>query len=108
MSDEQKTKGQLIKELDALRSKLTRPEAVSIRPPRFELNTKIELTGNVDIVEAQGVNLSKEGICFELPETLTFEMRFDFGEEVREHKAKLIWAKHLPEGKFRMGLKFIE
>ncbi|MDM8549068.1 PilZ domain-containing protein [Desulfobacterales bacterium HSG2] len=123
MNDE-KTKDQLIEELEAMRQqidnlkiKIRRLESevkgglrgLVLRSPRKEIQADIEFIADFDIIEAKGVNISESGICFELNEDLPFEMQFtdDDGKLCRE-RARLIWVKRLPEGGYRFGLEFVE
>ena len=119
--DQNKSKAQLIKELDHMRLKSESLESriaelFSIlnkttttdapRAPRVTFNSNIEFIGNFDILQAEGINLSNEGLCFELEEALPFEMRFDFENELQKKSAQLVWVKRTQSGKYRCGLKF--
>jgi hypothetical protein len=122
MKDYQKTKAQLIEELEATRRQLTKLESelaqkggvsenqnktVAPRAIRKEIQTSIEFIADFDIIEAKGINLSRGGICFELDEDLPFEMQFTLAGAIHRHRAHLIWVKRLPEGGYRFGLKFV-
>lgn len=122
MKDYQKTKAQLIEELEAARQQLTKLEselAKKAKPPetqqkeiapraiRKEIHAAIEFIADFDVIEAKGINLSEGGICFELDEDLPFEMQFTFGGTKHRHRAHLIWVRRLPKGGYRFGLKFV-
>ena len=77
------------------------------RAERQPLQAQIEFIGDFDIVEAQGVNLSSGGICFEVSESLAFEMRFEAGDGQHRHRAHLAWMEALPDGGHRFGFKFV-
>ena len=122
MKDYQKTKAQLIDELETLRRRVTELESKTdvsatkaennskqwiARSPRVELYVDIEFMGDFDIVQAKGINLSEGGICFEIAEALPFEIQFALEGKIRKHRAHLIWMKRMPEGGYRFGLKFV-
>lgn len=123
MKDDEKTKAQLIEELEALRRKVAEFEAGSIksgpeskehfrcpktRAPRVNLNAGIEFIGDFDVLEAKGINISEGGICFELTRNLPFEMQFELDGKLHRYRAHLVWVKQIEEGGCRFGLQFIE
>jgi hypothetical protein len=77
------------------------------RSHRVELDTEIEFVGDFDIVKAYGVNLSESGICFELEDSLLFEMRFARQGKVEQRRAQLIWVKNVEGGRSRVGFRFV-
>jgi hypothetical protein len=117
--DEQKTKAQMIeelnhlrKELDLLKAKVIRSESAdSLNPlprsPRIELNSDIEFIADFDIVRAKGINISESGICFQIGHDLPFELQFKLVDDLHRYRAKLIWVKRCHEGGYRIGLQFI-
>jgi len=122
MKDENKTKPQLIEELNLMRQRVEELEekidtlemekeasdkAFENRSDRKDLHTHIEFITDFDIVEARGINISEGGISFELHEDLPFEMRFEYQGIPHHHRANLVWIKRLPSGGFRFGLMFI-
>ena len=80
------------------------------RAPRQPLHSKIELVGDFDILEAEGVDISESGICFELKTPLYFDMRFVCDEDGTcvEKCARLIWVKQEGKGRSRLGFSFVE
>ena len=122
MKDDQKTKHELIEELEAMRQQVEKLESelsmlksendntkkpVS-RAPRFPLHATIEFIGDFDIISAKGVNISESGICFESKEDLPFEMQFETKGELQRYRAHLVWARRLDDGGYRFGLKFTD
>lgn len=120
LADEQKTKSQLVdelnimrRELEELKAKLSKlePKVATTPPiprsPRIEMNAEIEFIADFDIVHAKGINISESGICFQIDHVLPFEMQFKLDGNWHRYRAKLIWVKHLPEGGYRLGLQFI-
>jgi hypothetical protein len=77
------------------------------RAPRIPINTPIEFIGDFDILEAEGVNYSDGGICFELHSPLIFEMQFRINDVLHSHRAELMWVAHLDNNHSRLGLKFV-
>ena len=119
MQDHEKSKEQLIDELQDLRARLadlepagpSEKEAQSSgteqsRYPRNDIEAPIVFIGGFNLIYAQGLNLSQGGVCFEISEHLPFEMEFDLGGEVHKHAANLIWMNRLPTGRSRLGLEF--
>ena len=116
----QKTKDQLIKELEAMRQHMTElesklanlkskndPKGLILRSPREDLHSGIELITDFDVIEAKGINISETGICFESNENLPFEMQFEYEGKLHRHRAHLVWVKRLSEGGYRFGLEFV-
>ena len=121
MSDEQKTKEQLVAELKTLRGQIATLESEIVglrqkggnsagfqeRAPRVELDADIEFMGDFDIVQARGINISEGGICFAVKEDLPFEMRFELEGKLETRRAHFVWAKRLPTGGYHLGFKFV-
>ena len=78
------------------------------RASRRPLNSEIELIGDFDILEAEGVDISDSGICFELRKQLFFDMRFVQGSSLVEKRARLVWVKQTDDGRPRLGFHFEE
>ncbi len=120
MEDNDKTKDQLIQELQDLRAQVS--DAVEPPPPRPEtdendsasraqrttMSGPITFVGAFSLVEARGVDVSDSGICFELAEDLLFEMEFEMAGELERHNARIVWIKKLEDGKHRWGFEFVE
>ena len=117
-AQESKTRVQLIEELTALKRELAdmksrleedtpAAENGARQAPRQNLVTDIEFIGDFDLVQAQGVDISKTGISFYLDEALPFEMRFTIQGVDHQYRARLVWVKRQPDGGFRCGLQFV-
>jgi len=115
MQDHQKTKAQLIEELQELRSRLAVLETkspdtekpLSSRLQREELPTTIQFIGDFGLVQAQGIDWSEGGIGFELPEPIFFDMAFAFEGKTHHHRAQLVWMKTLANGRYCFGFQFV-
>ncbi|QTA89877.1 PilZ domain-containing protein [Desulfonema magnum] len=118
----QKTKTELIEQLELMRHQMAELESKIIqlesdenknsnkpitRPPRRRLHADIEFIADFDIIRAKGINISEGGICFELCEDLPFEMQFELEDELHQHRAHLIWVKRLSNGRYRFGFEFV-
>jgi hypothetical protein len=77
------------------------------RPARQSLDEPIEFIGDFDVVRATGIDLSVGGICFEVHRPLGFEMRFEADGAIRQERAELVWLRRLPDGGYRLGLRFV-
>ena len=119
MTSEENTRtdtAKLVDELEAARNHVAELEArlasmeqetLTRRQERQPLEADIEFIGDFDIIGAKGIDLSEGGICFEVSEPLTFEMRFDVHKQTHSHRAQLIWVKSLSTGGYHLGFKFI-
>jgi hypothetical protein len=114
------TKKDLIIELQSLQEHIRRIEEkinvcreestgnnIKVRSPRLPLQANIEFVGDFDILDAEGMDISETGICFELSVPLTFDMRFVQDGEIVTKRAALIWVKQLENGRSRLGLHFV-
>lgn len=107
--DQHKTREELVAEISALRERLDgggKKEQKAQRSERVPLRTSIELIADFDLLKVSGMNLSQTGIGFETDEPLMFEMRFTHGDQVHEHRAKLVWMQRGDDGVSRLGLEF--
>ena len=77
------------------------------RSERLPVQTEVEFITDFDIVQAESIDLSDNGICFETRGPLPFEMCLEWEGEKRRYRAHLVWMKQLPEGGARLGLQFI-
>jgi len=77
------------------------------RQPRTSLNSDIELASAFDIVEAEGINVSEGGVCFEVARPLLFDMQFEESGEMVSKKAALMWVEKRKSYGFYIGLKFV-
>lgn len=77
------------------------------RPPRLPLESDVEFMGDFDILRARGVNISEQGICFEIREELPFEMRFTLHGQTQIRRAHCVWVRRLPAGGCHLGLRFV-
>ncbi len=116
MKDEDKTKQQLIAELQDLRRQAeTGPNDGSSassdeqgkRSTRRPTQTPIEFVANFELVHAQGVDLSENGICFETSEDLQFELEFEVDGETHQHTAHLAWMRKVDSGNSRWGFELV-
>lgn len=121
MENSQKSREELEAELLALRRQVAELEARLAaganangrgscpleRPPRLPLDSDVEFMGDFDVLRAKGVNISEEGICFEVHEDLPFEMRFDLDGKTQARRAHCVWVRRLPAGGYHFGLRFV-
>ena len=63
--------------------------------------------GDFNLIQARDVNLSEDGICFEINYDIPFEMEFEFQEKLQQQRAHLIWMKQLENGRNQFGFKFV-
>lgn len=122
MKDADKTRDALIAELNAARAegRALREKAAALesrlaerartplaRQPRQEIRTDIEFIADFDLVQAEGIDLSEGGICFEVEQDLPFQMRFDLEGRRYEKRAKLVWIRPAADGRRQLGFQFL-
>lgn len=112
MGDEEKTKEELIAELRELRSRLndddpSDADSGGTRSQRKQLNAEIRFIGDFGMIQAEGVNLSETGICFEVHGKIPFEMEFEIDGELHEHRANLVWMSKVEQARCKLGFEFI-
>jgi hypothetical protein len=77
------------------------------RPYREAFDGEIEFLGDFDLVNCRGLNISEEGIAFQMDEPMTFKMRFKRDGKSYDQQAKLVWAQPLDNRKgYQMGFEF--
>lgn len=116
-------KAEILAELDGLRTKVRALEErlslveeekdgsedlVKVRAARKPMHASIEFIGDFDLLEAEGVDISDTGICFELHNSLPFDMQFMQNGELVCRRARLIWVKQLEGERSRLGLRFVD
>ena len=117
MRDTDMTKEQLISELTELRQQVETwrteaPQRVggsgeAQRSERLAVEAQIEFIRDFDIVEATGVDLSEGGICFDVSDTLCFDMKVTTPDEEEIHRGNLAWMRRLKDGRYRFGFEFV-
>ncbi len=76
------------------------------RDPREELNAQIELAADVDVLNGEGINISKGGISFTIKDDLAFEILFELNGDVYRGSADLAWFERAKEGGCRLGFVY--
>lgn len=114
----QKSKEQLIEELNEMQIRVKELEArIEEKDPgthnkrratREQINAEIEFIGDFDIIQAEGVNVSRNGICFKLKKALPMEMQFTYDGITQRKRAELVWVKQLDDEGYSFGLKFTD
>lgn len=118
VNNSQKSREELEAELVALRQRVAELETQLAgardigrcpleRPLRRPLEAEVEFIGDFDVLRARGVNISDEGICFEVQEELPFEMRFALQGQLQTKRAHCVWVRRLPAGGYHLGLRFV-
>ena len=98
----------LVHDLQAKLSQYDKKGPIRQRSPREDLKSPVEFIGDFDIVHAEGINISEDGISFFLKKPLPVEMHY-LQNGMQEHRrAHLVWMKHEPDEGYRFGLKFVE
>ncbi|MDR2734863.1 MAG: PilZ domain-containing protein [Spirochaetota bacterium] len=113
---DQPNKQELVSELQGLRSQvqnlekliglMSRGSGLHPRAPRHPLDSEIEMIGDFDLIEAEGVDISDSGICFDLKQPLYFFMRFPYNGAISEKYARLVWVKSNNSNLSRLGFQF--
>ncbi len=98
----------LIRDLQAKLAQVEQERQVKPRAERVDLKSPVEFIGDFDIVHGEGINISDNGICFNVKKALPIEMHYMHNGIQQHRRAELVWMKELPEEGYRFGLKFIE
>jgi hypothetical protein len=98
----------LMERVRALEAQLgeTRTNHRDRRYERKSVPSSIQFTGDFDLREARGVDLSENGICFEIESPLVFPMAIQVDGRVERRAASLVWIQSLANGSFRVGFEF--
>ncbi|MBN2009348.1 hypothetical protein JW960_08375 [candidate division KSB1 bacterium] len=98
----------LVRELQAKLQQVERNGGVRPRPGREELQSPVEFIGDFDIVHAEGINVSEDGVSFQVKKPLTIEMHYLHDGIQMRRRAHLVWMKQAPDKSYQFGLKFVE
>ncbi|MEM7516332.1 MAG: PilZ domain-containing protein [Planctomycetota bacterium] len=117
----QSTRDQLMGELEALRQRLAMLEIEMtdgetdlgiVLNPSNRREERLPWEGAVDAeshstqIEARGVNLSENGLCFESDQQFRLTVRFMIGGELQERSARLAWSRTTKGGRTQLGVEF--
>ncbi|MFP4379890.1 MAG: PilZ domain-containing protein [Candidatus Sumerlaeia bacterium] len=75
---------------------------------RIEYPVSVEFFLDADILPAECVDVSQTGIAFNSAEPFLVQMRIEAPEGFEQRQAQLIWAKPLPGGGTRFGMRFTD
>lgn len=77
---------------------------------RRHVHAKVEffIEGTGDLLSAESVNISEEGIRFETDEPLMLSLRYDLDGKTHLKIGRLVWARSTDEGKMTYGLDFVK
>ena len=77
------------------------------REEREALASSVEIIGDFRALQAQGVDVSKGGICLEVGQPIPFDIKLstDGGEQV--YRGNMAWMKSLEDGSYRLGFRFV-
>ena len=77
------------------------------RADRRKLEAKVEVRGDFDQFQAQGVDMSTGGLCVEVSEPLPFDMMLSVEDEEYAYRGRMVWMKSLADGSYRLGFRFV-
>ena len=121
-SDQSRNEFELVEELERLRRRVVELEeelsALSAggegsgarhvpRADRRKLEAKVEVRGEFDQFQAQGVDMSTGGLCVEVSEPLPFDMMLSVEDEEYAYRGRMVWMKSLADGSYRLGFRFV-
>lgn len=127
MEDLQKTRDDLVEQIETLRRRLASlevelfdgtPDLGAVLNPskrsqeRQHLCAKVELLPGFEMNSAEGINWSMGGLCIELNGPLRFRLRIPSfsmsADSGSEREADLMWFDHEPGRPTRVGFKFVD
>ena len=112
----QKTQESLEQELLELRRRMRELEAELVdmagadkrsSPRRLE-TVGIQFVAEIDIVDAEGVDRSDDGVQIALARPMRFNLSLEEDDEHVARCAELVWARRQTDGWARMGFQFVE
>ena len=77
------------------------------REEREEMEGNIEFMGDFDELQANGVDVSKGGLCLEVSKPLPFDIKLSVQNEEYVYRGHMAWMKSLEDGSYRLGFKFV-
>ena len=78
------------------------------RQPRKDLQADVEFLVQGDVLGADSVDISDEGIRLRTPGPILVSLRVPVNGEQRRYDARLVWAESTPDGKISCGFEFVE
>ncbi|MCP3920295.1 MAG: PilZ domain-containing protein [bacterium] len=76
-------------------------------PRRLE-TVSVQFVAELDVVDAEGIDRSDEGVQLALSRPMRFNLRLEEDEEHVARSAELVWSRRQPDGWTRMGFQFVE
>lgn len=74
------------------------------RIPRKQVQGKVELLIDDEVLNAEAVNISDSGICIESSKPLSFQIMLNQEGGIKRYQAHLVWSKTDQNGKISYGL----
>ena len=95
-----------LQELETLRDQLETTD--QRHSPREAGPVGIQFISELEVIEAQGIDQSDDGVQIELPRAMRFNLQLESDEEDVRRSAELIWARRQEDGRMRLGFQFVE
>lgn len=76
------------------------------REERLPWEGAVDAESHSTRIEARGVNLSENGLCFESDQQFRLTVRFAIGGTIQERSARLAWSRTTKEGRTQLGVEF--
>ena len=80
---------------------------VAPREERDELGSDVELIGDFDALQAEGVDISQGGLCLEVGDPLPFDIKLHAEGQEHIYRGNMVWMKSLADGSYRLGFNFV-
>ena len=98
---------ELEKELAASRSPGGDNIQMAPREEREALASRVEIMGDFEALQAQGVDISRGGICLEVGRPIPFDIKLTAEGEEHTYRGNMAWMKSLEDGSYRLGFKLV-
>lgn len=98
---------ELERELAASRAVEERALHLGPRQERESLAGSVEIMGDFQALQAQGVDVSKGGICLEVGKPIPFDIKLTAEGEEQVYRGNMAWMKSLADGSYRLGFRFV-
>ncbi len=76
-------------------------------PRRLE-TVAVQFVAEIDVIDAEGVDRSDDGVQIALPRPMRFNLRMEEDEEHVSRCAELVWTRRQADGWTRMGFQFVD
>jgi hypothetical protein len=98
---------ELQEELATLRAAGKETHMPAPREERAGISSNVELIGDFTALEAEGVDISRGGLCLEVGDPIPFDIKLNTEGQEHVYRGNMAWMKSLEDGSYRLGFEFV-